>query len=78
MAKIILIIDDVPEEALPLVHYLNGKGYDVRFEKSGEEALRFLSIQQPDVIICDLEMSGMGGYDWVLSIEQDDCSQMYQ
>lgn len=62
MTRDILVVDDEPEKALKLVHYLKSQGYSVRFARGGMEALSLIEAKRPDFIICDLEMPGIDGY----------------
>ena len=62
MTRTILVIDDEPEKALPLVRDLKREGYRVLFANSGAQALGILETERPDFVICDLEMPDIGGY----------------
>jgi DNA-binding response OmpR family regulator len=71
MAEHILIIDDsiaisslLAEEILPL------GGYQVSTADSGEEGLAMLQEFRPDLILCDLEMPGMNGLDFLRELQQ--------
>lgn len=62
MKKIVLIIEDnlpIRESASEL---LKLDGYEVLEAQSGESALQIIEAQKPDVIICDVIMPGMDGY----------------
>jgi [ribosomal protein S5]-alanine N-acetyltransferase len=58
----ILVIDDVPEETHPLIASLNEQGYRVLYASSGKEGLALVASKKPAIIICDLDMPDMGGY----------------
>jgi|SRR3569833_21660 len=63
MRKVILLIEDnqvIRESAAELLAL---DGYDVIEAASGESALPMIQTQNPDLIICDIVMSGMDGYD---------------
>jgi CheY-like chemotaxis protein len=62
MTKEILVVDDEPEKSLPLVHYLQTQGYMVRVASGGTEALSLIEAKRPELVICDLEMPDLGGY----------------
>ncbi len=62
MQRTILVIDDEPEKSLPLVEHLRHEGYRVLFADSGAQGLEFIAAEKPEMVICDLEMPDMGGY----------------
>ncbi len=65
MAKTILVVDDKREIRTLLDQYLSQEGFDVVEAADGQEAL-FVSRQtRPDLIILDLMMPNMGGYDFM-------------
>ena len=57
----ILIVDDDPMVLKVIRSYLKDS-YKVYCIRSGEEALKFLSMQIPDVVLLDYMMPGMDGY----------------
>ncbi len=57
----ILVIDDEPQLRRALKATLAVTGYTVVEAKSGEEALQSLHELQPDLILLDLNMPGVGG-----------------
>ena len=59
--KKILIVDDDPMALKVIRSYLKDS-YKVYCIRSGEEALKFLSMQIPDVVLLDYMMPGMDGY----------------
>jgi CheY-like chemotaxis protein len=59
----VLIIDDQPEEVGLLIRQLEREGYRVLFAASGQSGLESIAQEKPDIIICDLEMPGLDGYD---------------
>jgi signal transduction histidine kinase len=58
----ILIIDDMPENLRVLKSLLNEQGYEVSAAISGELALKALEQLTPDLILLDIRMAGMDGY----------------
>ncbi|MDB5075046.1 MAG: diguanylate cyclase [Chloroflexi bacterium] len=59
----ILVVDD-DELICDLVsETLNFEGYDVEAAYSGEQALRRLDITKPDLILLDIMMSGIDGFE---------------
>ncbi len=62
MKKTICIVDD-EQKIREMVHsYLINEGYDVREAGSGEEALQLLEKENMDLVLLDIMMPGMDGY----------------
>ena len=59
----ILIVDDTPENLSVLRQILSSEGYIVRPALSGEIALRAVESDIPDLILLDIMMPGMDGYE---------------
>lgn len=57
----ILVVDDEPQITRVLRRALASKGYEVQVAGEGEEALTVFRDWNPDLIITDLAMPGMGG-----------------
>ncbi|ABC76091.1 response regulator [Syntrophus aciditrophicus] len=58
----ILIVEDSPTQAEHLKHILEETGYQTEHVRNGREAVRFLSLTRPDLIISDVLMPEMDGY----------------
>src|SRR3974377_472355 len=61
MANKVLLVEDDPDFRAVLALALELQGNHVRQVVGGGHALEFLSSEQPDIIISDLEMSVMDG-----------------
>ncbi|MEN8130074.1 MAG: response regulator [Pseudomonadota bacterium] len=61
MARI-LIVDDSPTEIYVLKLMLIKEGYEIATAKSGEEGIRVAKTQKPDLILMDVVMPGMNGF----------------
>lgn len=59
----ILIVDDDPVNRRVLVNHLSARGYRVRQASSGPEALRFLDRHRSDLVILDVMMPRMSGFE---------------
>ncbi|HEY9608177.1 ATP-binding protein [Allocoleopsis sp.] len=59
----ILIVDDQPDNIRTLAAILSGQGYKVRKAVSGEMALETVRSQPPDLILLDIRMPQMNGYE---------------
>ena len=61
----ILVVEDVPEMAELASMYLKKSGMTVESVGSAEEALEYIGKQMPDLIILDLNLTGMSGFDFL-------------
>jgi diguanylate cyclase (GGDEF)-like protein len=59
----ILIVDDQPRNLTPLINLLHHKGYTVRTSITGDVALKTTQIEPPDLILLDVCMPTMNGYE---------------
>ncbi len=59
----ILIVDDAPEHLRLLTNMLTSRGYQVRQAINGKLALQGAQIFKPDLILLDINMPEMNGYD---------------
>lgn len=66
--KKILLIDDDTNLLITLSDFLAFEDYDVTTADSGEEGLKKLKNMQPDLIILDMSMPGMGGIGFLKEI----------
>jgi CheY-like chemotaxis protein len=62
-APMILIVDDNPKNLQVLGNYLQIEGYLVEFAMNGESALDWTSRKEFDLILLDIMMPGMDGFD---------------
>ena len=65
MAKTILVVDDKEELRVLLKSYLEQEGFHVVTAVNGRDALFLARQEKPDLIILDLMMPEMGGYDFM-------------
>jgi CheY-like chemotaxis protein len=59
----ILTVEDDPDSAQNLALWLRRQGHDVAIAPDGPAALRSAQVQQPDVVLLDIGLPGMSGYD---------------
>lgn len=67
----ILIVDDVPGNLLLLSNTLTQQGYSVRCAKNGKMALTGIQHELPDLIMLDVRMPGMDGYEICRTLKSD-------
>ena len=67
----ILIVDDSKTELYHLTDVLGKRGYSVRTAENGEEAMRKLGEDKPDLILMDVVMPGQNGFQLTRSITRD-------
>ncbi len=65
----ILLVDDEPEFREMLAEYLDGEGFEVLEAGSGEEALPHVPSWEPDLVLLDLMMNGIGGLETLCRIK---------
>ncbi|MDH5606265.1 MAG: response regulator, partial [Anaerolineae bacterium] len=68
----ILVVDDIISNLELVQHILSQEGYTVRTAKNGGEALAVVSEGHPDLILLDIEMPGMKGYDVCSILKADE------
>jgi adenylate cyclase len=62
-ASRILVVDDTPANVRLLEAVLGPQGYDVLAAGSGREALEVMATGRPDLVLLDIVMPGMDGYE---------------
>jgi PAS domain S-box-containing protein len=67
----ILIVDDVAANRTRLVRVLGSQGHRFLEAVDGRAALSLIQGDRPDLVITDLLMPGMGGYEFVRRLRQD-------
>ena len=71
MSARILVVDDTPANVKLLVDLLGARGYSPVAAASGEEALARIAEQVPDLVLLDIMMPGLSGYDVCRRIRAD-------
>lgn len=62
-APTVLIVDDTPANLAVLVDHLEGTGARVVVAQDGEEALERAALVLPDLVLMDVRMPGLDGYE---------------
>jgi EAL domain-containing protein (putative c-di-GMP-specific phosphodiesterase class I)/FixJ family two-component response regulator len=70
----LLIVDDEPQVRKLLETLLHHEGYQTVSASSGEEALQVVAQQAPDLILLDIMMPGMDGYEVASQLKSDDAT----
>jgi DNA-binding response OmpR family regulator len=60
---VILVVEDDPDLRLLYSSVLAGAGYDVHVAGSGEEAVEFVRREQPILVLLDVRLPGVSGYE---------------
>ena len=68
---LILIVDDLPQNVRLLEAVLSPHGFRVATASSGQEALDVLSKEHPDLVLLDILMPGIDGYEVCRRIRED-------
>jgi len=68
----LLIVDDEPQVRKLLETLLQHEGYQTLTAGSGEEALQLVAQQPPDLILLDIMMPGMDGYEVASQLKGDE------
>jgi twitching motility two-component system response regulator PilH len=69
--KNILLVDDSKTELHHLTELLTKHGFKVRTAENGEDAMRRLAEEKPDLILMDVVMPGQNGFQLTRAITRD-------
>jgi DNA-binding response OmpR family regulator len=67
----ILIVEDEPAVARGLEYGLQKEGFDVLWAESGEQALALVAEREPDLILLDVRLPGINGFDVCRQLRDD-------
>jgi len=71
MSKTILIADDEPNIVISLEFLLEHDGYEVQVARDGQEALDAIARQAPDLVLLDVMLPRVSGFDVCQRIRQN-------
>jgi len=71
----ILIVDDIPANRTLLAQTLEPEGYDVLLVPNGEVALNVVRRVKPELILLDIMMPGIDGFDTCGQLKQDEATK---
>jgi DNA-binding response OmpR family regulator len=63
MLKKIIIVDDEPGIVVPLQFLMEQQGYNVMEAERGEDALDLIYQYEPDLVLLDIMLPGIDGYE---------------
>ena len=66
----ILIVEDDPRTSASVALYLRHAGYDVEEARDGVSALDVAAVQRPDLVVLDLMLPGVDGFEVCRSLRQ--------
>lgn len=67
----VLLVDDYPDALEALSIYLSAMGFEVQTAGDGMEGLECAQGSVPDVIVLDLQMPGLSGFEFAAALKRD-------
>ena len=74
-AALIMLVDDYVDNREVYAHYLRYKGYRVEEAEDGHQALEKASRHRPDLIVMDLALPGLDGWEATRRLKSDPLTQ---
>ncbi|HET7352578.1 MAG TPA: response regulator [Gaiellaceae bacterium] len=72
----ILVVDDLPANVRLLEAVLEPAGFSVSSASSGPEALDLVASELPDLVLLDVQMAGMNGYEVCRRIRENEATEL--
>ena len=72
----ILVVDDTPKNVKLLADILTARGYNVVTAASGAEALSRVEVERPDLVLLDVVMPEMSGYEVCRKLRSNPATQL--
>ena len=73
--KKILVVDDSPTERHFMVELLTKNGYQVITAESGEDGITKAKAELPDLVLMDVVMPGLNGYQATRTLTRDEATK---
>jgi signal transduction histidine kinase len=70
-ARKILVVEDNPDAGAMLRDFLELSGHEVELAASGADGLQAARLFHPEVVLCDLGLPGMNGYEVATALRKD-------
>lgn len=74
MAKI-LVVDDEPDIVRAVVRILSSRGHEMTTARDGQEALERIAQSPPDLVILDLDLPRIDGFEVCRRIKSDEATR---
>ena len=71
MANRVLIADDEANLLISLEYLLQRQGFEVSVARDGDETMKMIRQQQPDLVVLDASMPGQSGYEVCQQVRAD-------
>lgn len=71
MTARIVLVEDHPDNMELMAYLLQAAGYDFRCATDGAQGMEVIREQRPDLIVCDLQMPVMDGFEVLRQLRQD-------
>ncbi len=71
----VLVVDDTPANLKLLTSILSADGYGVRAAPNGDLALRSVQARLPDIVLLDIKMPGLNGFEVCEKLKEDPASR---
>jgi two-component system, sensor histidine kinase and response regulator len=72
---IVLVVDDNPASLGLLFEYLSHNGFDVLVAQDGETAIEQAKFEQPEIILLDIMMPGLDGFETCRALKADEATK---
>jgi two-component system, OmpR family, phosphate regulon response regulator PhoB len=66
----VLVVEDERDIAALVAYHLAREGYRVRTAAGGDEALEAVATERPDLVVLDLMLPGLSGYDVLMALRR--------
>ncbi|MEQ8704720.1 MAG: response regulator [Phaeodactylibacter sp.] len=70
--KKVLLVEDTPSIRENVAEYLELSGHDVLIAENGQEGWELLQAEKPDLVICDVKMPKLSGFEIKERANQED------
>jgi two-component system cell cycle response regulator len=72
LKETVLVVDDLPDNVNLLVRILTQQGYTVPTARDGAQAIDYAQSSLPDLILLDINLPGLDGYETCRCLKQDE------